>query len=541
MITGGEGPSRIASLRRRDWTTSDPGAVAELSAALNPSGQQTLRPIQAMAIRESLQIGGVWLAARVGAGKTLVAAILATLYADQRPLVLIPGGHEDKTLKELGEYRKLGWQLSHTIQLGTYSELARDVDEQFLRKHSPGRIICDEVDKLRRVGSDGSGTARRVAAWMASHPTYMDAMSGTMWKEGMKDYAHIVNWCLKDRAPVPELARRISDWHFALKDNDASKSIWRELTGQDTGPDFCRAYRERLWTAPGVIISIDCFDGVPLTIRKVAWEADSEALETLYASGERPDGLDTVDEGEGDAEGIDGTWAVQRQLALGFYYTPDPEPPEDWRKARRAYFKLARRMIGGGVCNTELQARRLCEKAQDPIWLKWKAIQPTFRPNFVPVWQSDRAIEECKAWGQQGGIVWTDHRAFAARLSAETGWRWFAGGGKDSTGLMIENCSDRTVIASRQANSTGRNLHRNCGPRGEGWHRALITAWPGNGRDAEQLLGRQHRDGQMFPVAVDVLTSCRAHHADIVKVMQLSEQEAEEMGRRNKVLTAAWR
>ena len=68
----------------------------------------------------------------------------------------------------------------------------------------------------------------------------------------------------------------------------------------------------------------------------------------------------------------------------------------------------------------------------------------------------------------------------------------------------------------------------------------MITAWPGNGRDAEQLLGRQHRDGQMFPVEVDVLTSCRAHHADIVKVMQLSEQEAEEMGRKNKVLTAAW-
>jgi hypothetical protein len=191
-----------------------------------------------------------------------------------------------------------------------------------------------------------------------------------------------------------------------------------------------------------------------------------------------------------------------------------------------------RKMIELGYFNTELQVRRWAEKNGDSIWLSWKAIQPTFQPRFVPVWLNDRAIEWCKAWGASGGIVWTDHRAFAARLSAETGWRWFAGGGKDANGMMIEQCSDRTIIASRQANGTGRNLQR--------WCRGLITAFPGNGRDAEQLLGRQHRDGQMNPVEIDVLTACRAHHADIAKVIDLSRQELEEMGRANKVLTAGW-
>lgn len=524
--------TRISDLRRRDWTTSDPAAVAELSEALCPSGNQTLRPIQAMGIRECLQNGGVWLAARVGAGKTLVAGALATLYEDMRPLVIVPGGHGDKTELEFAGYRKLGWQLSHKIQVVSYSDIARDVDERLLSGYEPGILICDEVDKLRRVGKSGSGTAKRVAQYMAARPqTLMAAMSGTMFKEGLKDYGHILNWTLKKGAPCPELPGRIAAWHQALKEGTATKGLWEELTGGPPLVDFRRAFRERLWHSPGVLISVDCFDGVPLNLERVELDAD-EALDALYETGERPDGLDTVESESEDAEGIDGTWAVERQMALGFYYKPDPEPPEDWKKARRGWFRFVRRMIEAGAFNTELQVRRWAEREQEPLWLIWKAIQPTFNPRFVPVWLNSRAIEWCKEWGRSGGIIWTDHRAFAQRLSVETGWRWFAGGGKDQTGLMIENCRDRTIIASRQANGTGRNLQH--------WSRGLITAFPGNGRDAEQLLGRQHRDGQTVAVDIDVLTACRAHHNDIRKVVDLSLQEQAEMGRTNKVLTAGW-
>lgn len=528
--------SRISDLRRRDWTTCDPAAISELSAALNPSGLQTFRPIQAMALRECLQIGGVWCAARVGAGKTLIAGALATLYEDIRPLVIVPGGHGDKTEHEFAGYRKMGWDLSHRIQVVTYSDIARDVDEKLFKAYHPGMLICDEVDKLRRVGKNGSGTAKRVSQWMAAYPeTKFAGMSGTMFKEGLKDYAHVLNWALKKRAPVPDLPSRIAAWHTALKEGDASKSVWKELTDAERGSDFRRAYRERLWHSPGVLISVDCFDGVPLTLDRVQIDADA-ALDVLYSTGETPDGLDVVDDGgDSDAEGIDGTWAVERQMALGFYYRPDPSPPEDWKRARRGWFRFVRKLIEQGLFNTELQVRRWAEKNENSVWLSWKTIQPTFQPRFVPVWLNERAITYCKEWGRVGGIIWTDHRAFAARLSAETGWRWFAGGGKDSTGMMIELCQDQTIIASRQANSTGRNLQYN--PH---WRRGLVTAFPGNGRDAEQLLGRQHREGQMGSVHIDVLTACRAHHNDIRKVIDLSNQELEEMGRQNKILTAGW-
>lgn len=527
--------SRISDLRRRDWTTDDPSAVAELSRALNTRGAQ-LRLIQAMSIRECLQLGGVWCAARVGAGKTLIAGCLATLYEDERPLVLVPGGHLEKTEHEFGLYRAAGWQLSHKIQVATYNDLARDVDEKLLRAYHPKMLICDEVDKLRRVQPGGSGTAARVAQWMSANPRTMFAgMSGTMFKEGLCDYAHVLRWALKDQAPVPEVPQDIAQWHKGLKGADQYWAKMRNGLGLPPSADVCQGFRERLWWSPGVLISVDVFDGVPLTLGRVQIDPGTRAaLEHLYETGETPDGLDRLLTDETDeSEGVGTTWAAERQLALGFYYKPDPAPPPEWAKKRRAYFRWVRTQILESRFKTELQARRWAIKHGAAEWLAWEAIQPTFEPRFVPVWLNDRAIQFAREWGADGGIIWTDHRAFAERLSYETGWAWFAGGGRDRAGRMIEKCRDRTIIASRQANGTGRNLQH--------WCRGLVTALPGNGRDVEQLLGRQHRDGQTSPVDIDILFACRAHANDLRKVRDLSEEEEKEMGRTNKVLTAAWR
>lgn len=529
--------SRISELRKRDWTTCDPSAVSELSAALCSNADQRLRPIQAMAIREMLQVGGVWCAARVGAGKTLIAGLLATLYEDERPLIMVPGGHEAKTELEFAAYRAAGWQLSHKLQIETYNALARDADEKLLRHYQPGVLICDEVDKLRRVDPGGSGTAARVAQWMSTHPrTRMAGMSGTMFKEGLKDYGHILNWCLKDQAPVPAMPGELLQWHRGLRGDEGSWKKMRAQLGAAEGADVLQVYRERLWYSPGVLISIDVFDGVPLTLDTISFDSGTkDALAHLYETGELPDGLDVMFEDE-DSESDGGpgtTWAAERQLALGFYYKPDPAPPVPWARARRRYFRWVRACILEGRARTELQARRIAIREGVKEWLDWQEISPTFEPRFVPVWLNDRAIDFCRNWGQGGGIVWTDHRAFAERLSAETGWPWFAGGGLDASGQMIERCTAPTIIASRQANGTGRNLQR--------WCRGLVTAMPGNGRDAEQLLGRQHREGQTRAVELSILFACRAHAKDMRKVVELSKQEQQELGRTNKVLTAGWR
>lgn len=524
---------RVADIRRRRWPDEADAAVAELTEALRtPTGEQTLRPIQAVAIREALQCGGLLLNGRVGCGKTLVAALIATLYEDVRPLMIVPGGFGEKTDRELEGYRK-HWQLGHQIQIITYGDISRDSDERLLRTYAPGMIIADECDKLRRVR--GSGVARRVAAYMAANPaTGFVAMTGTLFKEGLSDWAHLANWALKAGAPVPHLPGEIEAWHYGLKGDQGAWPSMRSQLGVETSAEVKGAFRERLFTAPGVVISIDQFTGVPLTLETLAFDPGTQdALETLYRTGETPDGLDALEGDTDDSEASTGTWAQQRRLALGFYHKPEPAPPKPWAQARKGYFKLVRRMLASGMFNTELQVRRWADSEQNPIWMKWKAIQPTFQPNFVPVWLNTKALEHCKSWGAGGGIVWCDHRAFAQRLAAETGWRLFGPGGVDASGMPIEECRDRTIIASRQANGTGRNLQR--------WCRALITACPGNGRDFEQLLGRQHREGQTRLVDVSILFGCRAHANDLRKVMTLSEQEAEEMGRSNKILDVTWR
>lgn len=530
--------SRISELRRRDWTSSDLGAVEELTAALRtPGGDQRLRVIQAAAILEALRLGGVFLAARVGAGKTLVAALLATLFEDLRPLIIVPGGHEDKTEREFEGYRK-HWQLSHKLQVTTYNAIARDVDEKLLRTYHPRMLICDEVDKLRRVAKGGSGTAARIAQWMAAYPdTGFSGMSGTMFKTGLTDYGHLVNWALKEHAPVPKLPSEILEWHKALKGVGRLEQKMLAQLGAPPGMDAREAFRDRFWHSPGIIVSIDCFNEVPLTLQTVQFDGGTGAeRERLYDLGETPDGemVDPTDREDGEAAG--GTWAQDRRLALGFYHKPDPVPPVAWAKARRRYYSWVRVQIMSGLAKTELQARRIAIRAGEKCWLEWQEIEPTFAPRFRPVWLNTKALDHCKAWGQRGGIIWTGHRAFAERLSAETGWRWFAGGGLDADGMAIEQCPDRTVIASIQANSTGRNLQYN-----PAWCRGLVTALPGNGRDVEQLLGRQHREGQTLPVEMSILLACAAHATDLRKVIDLSGEEQDEMMRKNKVLSCAWR
>lgn len=533
---------RIRDLPRRDWRETPEESLRELDAFFRrPGSTESLRTIQAVGALECLRCNGLWLNGRVGCGKTLLSIMLATLYEDMAPLIIVPGGFEEKTESEFEGYRN-AWKLTHRYNLITYNDLARDEDEQLLATYCPGIIIGDEIDKLRRVGSTGSATANRVAEWMAANPrTLLAGMTGTAFKDGLKDFAHVLCWGLKDGAPCPLEPGDITRWDAALRGKGSVRKLCIELQVPETVEDARKAFRQRLFETPGVIISTDQFTGVPLTITRQEHESGcKEALEHLRKTGERPDGWDTVEEESVDDEDSDNspgsTWAAERQLALGFFYTPDPEPPPLWRAARKAWFRFVRTQIQLGRFKTELQVRKAAISGRFgklKAWEDWERLKPTFEPAFKPVWLSDNAIEFCKQWGREPGIIWTDHRAFADRLSSETGWGWFSGGGRSVDGNRIEDASgSRTIIASRQANGTGRNL--------QAWHRALITAMPGNGRDFEQLLGRQHRERQTKPVEATILEGCGAHVRDVGKVIALSEDEREIMGRQNKALTAAW-
>ena len=163
------------------------------------------------------------------------------------------------------------------------------------------------------------------------------------------------------------------------------------------------------------------------------------------------------------------------------------------------------------------------------LYDSWVRIRDTFRPNTVAAWHDTAALEWCAKWmGQGPGIVWTEHSLFAERLSRETGHPYFGPEGLDAQGGPIEGAHG-PVIASVQANGTGRNLQR--------WHRNLITAPSPLAATWEQLLGRTHREGQAADdVEVDVLLGCQEHGDAWVRALSGAQAAVDTMGDTQKIL-----
>lgn len=526
---------RILDLPRRDWRDRVPEAEELHECLRAPGSSARLRPIQGVTLLEVLELGGAFVSARVGAGKTLIALLCGELLCEERILVVTPGGLKNETEGLFALYRAdwpAVWQGVHYKLLG-YSDVSRFPSmgmsiAKLWGGLGPTLIVCDEVDKLRRVGKDGAAVANQFAEFMAEHPdTRMVALTGTPRKVSVMDYAHILAWCLKDRSPLPLDRDEQQDWADVIDGGNMLRSaIVARALGLDEDAnleDIRAAFLDRLRSAPGVIVSDDQFEG-PLSIRRilvepVGLEKDFYKLRKEY---QRPDGWELSPEApEGDEERrpdmvTGGTiWACARQMALGFCYVADPVPPLEWRELRRGYFRLVRKKINSGEYFTEFQVRQACieGRIRSEAWAEWVKIEPTFTPSFKPVWLSDHALTFCIEWGDaRPGLIWTDHRAFALRLAKETGWTYYGAKGLDSRKRYISNDRGRqTVIASRSANGTGRNL--------QAFNRMLFSAMPNNNRDFEQNVGRAHREGQLRPVEVDLLIGCKEHVAGCTNVL----------------------
>jgi hypothetical protein len=190
-------------------------------------------------------------------------------------------------------------------------------------------------------------------------------------------------------------------------------------------------------------------------------------------------------------------------MGRGLCYVCDPRPPEPWLLARRGYHSWVRRQIEGGAFMTEAQAREHAERHGVRAWLAWRELKDDYVPAQRTLWLSEAALRWAEDWGRAGpGVIWTDDIAFATELARRTGWPYYAGGGFTSDGRYIEDAPrGSTVIASRRANSTGRNLQFQ-------WNRCLFAAPVSKSRDFEQAVGRFHREG--------LETWATGAHADIL-------------------------
>lgn len=519
---------RVRALPRRA-PACPPGFAEELTSCLRHStggNEGTLRATQALGLHDIMLCGGAFCALDVGEGKTLLALLASYVLGAVHPILLVPANLVKKTTRDrdrLSEH----WRIQKTLRVLSYEILGRVQAANELDVYKPDLIIADECQKLR---NPRAAVTRRVSRWMDNNPgTKFVALTGSIMRKSLMNFAHLLAWCLKEGAPVP-LNHEVDEWAAAL-DEDMEQG--NELARFEAGAllTFCspeelardiplvaarRGFRRRLLETPGVIATIgEGVAGAGLAATKVdsvvhinsiqyamkpSTERAFHKLRSLWLSPADDWPLNSGNE----------VWADAKELALGLTYTWDPRPPEEWLEPRREWGSFVRKVISfSRTYDSEQQIAQAVTSGRiddGGRLTRWLAVRDTFIPNTVPVWFDDSVLHLCAAWARQSsGLIWTEHSHFAARLSRETGLAYYGPKGLDAKGRFIDDAPEGSAIVSSDANREGRNLQGK-------WSRNLITSAAEGSDWWNQLIGRTHRPGQQDEVVtVDVLLGCAEH------------------------------
>lgn len=551
---------RVRFLPRRDWRrglVSDPEYMARLISDVyrRQGGTMTLRPVQAAALTEAADCGGLLAPMAVGAGKTLVSFLLPAVCRSERPLLLVPAKLRDKTARDWLTLSK-HWVLPR-VRVESYELIGRVSGAEILANYRPDLIVADECHRLK---NGRAAVTRRVSRFLheaaeTGQRCRFVGMSGTITRKSLHDYWHLLRWCLGDAAmPLPKDWREMAEWADAIdarrsnapRTAPGALSLLTEradetaalraaaVTDSEAAVTLARqVYQRRLTETPGVVSTGAEQVACSLSIEELT--LDLGHLEPYFSrlrAGETPDGWPVADKLE--------EWRHARELSCGFYMRWNPRPPETWLEARRQWcafvrgvlshsqtwdseLQVARAVVTCRTCNRSVDAHRpdaaphmtpgVCQRFKpqcDPVdeitgtdvHARWLAVRDTFEIHVETVWVDDVTLRACAAWlAEHNGIVWVEHPAFGERLAALTGRPYYGQGGLARDGRNIED-EQGPCIASIRANGEGRNLQR--------YSRALVASPPPSGATWEQLLGRHHRFGQEADeVSFQVALACR--------------------------------
>jgi hypothetical protein len=533
--------TRIAALPRRTWTDE---AAADLAAMLTrelktPRGTRVLRPVQAIALFEAMEVGGLFGPIRVGGGKTDLTLLLPLVLEAKNPILLLPAALMEKTWRDYNILKE-HWRLPTNLQLISYEMLGLVQSAERLEYIQPDLI---EADECHYIKNHRAGRTRRVTRYMRAHPnTKFVGVSGTVMKASLKDFAHLLRWALKGGAPIPVTDDEVEAWADALdeKVNPLARRKPEALLALGLGPQepqpggvltqARRVFQSRLLETRGVVASSKN-DGVTCSLRVSALEYEPAQITAQHIKQLRE--TSTTPDGWTFSEPIVLRMYL-RQLALGFNSRWDPFPPADWLAARRDWAVFVRETLTDSeTLDTELQvanavdARRLRTGTLDA----WRAVRDTFTIQPKDVWHDDTALQTCAAWmAREKGIVWCEHVFFARRLAQVTGAVYYGANGISDGGESITLVKPgAAIIASVQANATGRNLQM--------FSTNLITSCPPSAAKVEQLVGRTHRDGQEADeVTVDILLGCSEHHDAFTRALEGAQAAADVLGHDQKLL-----
>lgn len=532
---------RIIALPRRPPACPE-GLDSKLTELLKtPQGTMRLRPLQALALHDIGVCGGAFLPLDVGEGKTLTSLLAPYVLSAKRPLLLLPANLIRKTASDARELSK-HWLIPSNIRLMSYQMLGLVQSVRDLEVYAPDVIIADESQKLK---NRDAAVTRRVERYLDAHPeTKVVAMTGTIMRKSLRDFAHIIRWALKERAPVPLRDSEVDEWALALDDRlenefqRAQPGALLELADpKDIEKDgevvaARRGFRRRLRETPGVVASAESGTSVDagLSIRAIRYDVSPVIqgyFETLRNEKVAPTGEELWEAAE--------VWKHARELALGFCQRWDPPAPEDWKAARKAWFQFVRGVLQRSrTWDSPDHVAQACDAGKLPgdKLAAWRRIKDSFVPNPVPVWHDDTALKVCAKWMKKPGLVWTDHVPFAERLSQTTGAKYYGAKGLAADGEFIDDADPgKAIIVSMDANREGRNLQRK-------WSRNLVTTMQEGWDVMHQLIGRTHRPEQEKDVTVDILLGCAEHARAWAKACAGAYASRDTTGAMSKLLVA---
>ena len=504
---------RIKNLPRRKWEDEN------LSPRESRDGKMSLWPAQAAALYECGLFGGAFCPIGVGQGKALISLLAPVIMQALRPVLFVPAQLREQTLTHVIPEMKKHWRLHPGLRVIGYSELSLEKNKDMLVTLNPDLIILDECHMAK---NRSAGRTRRLVRWFREHPeTKCVAMSGTISKRSLKDFAHIIDWCLGPLAPLPRRWPELQEWALAIDEGIEDEARYAPgVLGEfcNTGENVRQGYCRRLTETPGVIATKESAVDASIQITRFPGLAIPEpvgrVMDHVRRSWETPDGdpiLQAVD-----------LWRHMRELALGFWYRWEPAPPKRWLDARRVWKQYVREVLKHNRrgLDTELQVWKDCDDL--PERRAWDEVKDEYHINTVPEWISDFALRAVDRWSQEGGIIWVEHTAVGEALHGR-GLSYFGAG--DDAILMT---TAPAIVASIGAHSTGKNLQR--------YSRNLVVSPMTSGLTWEQMMGRTHRAGQLADtVTFDVFLHCEELEASFERARSDARYQEETFGNRQKL------
>ncbi len=479
---------RICALPRH-LGYSDAEREAIESVLRRPGGSMRLWPHQADALLAALDAGGLFAPLCVGAGKTLLAFLLPTVLEAARAVVLTTAALALQ-MKKMREMYEEHWHIRNDMVIESYARLSHAKHADILKRLQPELIVADEAHALR---DPKSARTRRFKRHFREFPeTKFAALSGTLCKRSLIDYAHLTELSLGEGTPLPRDYPTLKEWAECL-DPGGFRPAGALTRLCAPGEEAVAGYARRLRETQGVSSSPPESVGSTLILKRVEGPASvliDKARRAVQKTWERPDGEELTEAME--------VAALDRQLRLGGFYGWAYPPAVEWLRARRDWNKAMREWLRG-------RAREGCDSpglltvavrggleggSMRELLLAWESAAARYpEPPRVWTWIDRSVAAWAGEWAKANvGIVFAD-LVHPARLVAELGGHPYYGeGSKAAMGVLGESGS-RSIVCSLQAHGQGRNFQM--------FDRALVFSAPPTGTVWEQMIGRLHRSGQL--------------------------------------------